>query len=1026
MSKAQWSSKYNKTKAERIPNDRLKAHRLKKNWTQVYVATMIGTSDVEVSRWETGVSIPTLYFREKLCELFGASPDELGFVSSSDETESGEAAGYPLHRRDSLNALLATKLYVPRPRPHLVPRSHLIERLQQGVERALTLVSAPAGFGKTTLLAQWLAHSHIPVAWLSLEPEDNDATRFLSYVLAALQTLDASLGTTALTLLHSPQPAPVETVLTVLTNELLSRAGEEFVLVLDDYHVITAESLHQGMSFLLEHLPPQLHLIFATRTDPPLPLARLRVQGQLCEIRTAELRFDEAEVSAFLETVMGLHLLPEAMATLQSRTEGWIAGLQLAALSLQGRADVADFLTAFSGNHRFVLDYLSDEVFSRQPASVQSFLLHTSILDRLSGPLCDAVSGQEDEMLSGQAMLEALDKANLFVVPLDDERGWYRYHHLFAEVLRSRLQQAEPMLVPELHQRASLWYEQHELPIEAVQHALAASDFERATRLIEPIALPIALQGHIYMVLDWLKALPEELVHSRPFLCVSYARLLMFTNQLQAAEELLQQAEESIQELPTEQAQTLLGWVLSTYAGIAGMSGDVPHAITLAQQALELLPEKEMIPRQGAIITASRAYEVSGDVTSTTEHEVATVVESLHSTDSLFAAVSSICRLARLHVLQGRLRQAATTYAQVEQAIPQPEVLLGMFTGLDYYFGLGNLLYEWNKLDAAERHLSQGMALVNEMLSVEPYVTTLGYTTMARLKQARGNTRAALAILDALAHLAGKRHFPTLVLTQVSAVRVQLELTQGYLTSAIDWAKSSGLSAKDEDLPYPREVEYLVLARVRIAQGRDDPAAPFLLEALHLLNRLLHDAETKARMGSVLEILVLRALALEAQHDRAGALSTLERTLLFAEPEGYIRIFVDEGAPMATLLRHAYARGIVTSYVTTLLAEFAEGQTMVPEQAIAIQDQPLHSKHSSTKIRASSNKMTAASTSHGLTSREQEVLHLVAQGLSDAQIAEVLVISPRTVNAHLRSIYSKMRVTSRHAAMHYALQHKLV
>ena len=348
-----------------------------------------------------------------------------------------------VRQRDPLHPLLATKLHVPRPRTHLVPRAHLVERLQQGAERALTLVSAPAGFGKTTLLAQWLAESGMPVAWLSLEAEDNDPTRFLSYLIAALQTLDAQIGATALALLHTPQPPSPEAVLAVLTNDLADRGGDDFALVLDDYHVITAESIQRGMTFLLEHLPPQMHLILATRADPPLPLARLRAQGQLCEVRAADLRFGTAEASTFLQTVMGLDLPPEAIATLESRTEGWIAGLQLAALSLQGRADVSGFLAAFTGSHRYVLDYLSEEVLARQPAPVQQFLLHTCILERLSGPLCDAVTGQE----GSQAMLEALERANLFVVALDDERRWYRYHHLFAEVLRSHLQQTEPTLV---------------------------------------------------------------------------------------------------------------------------------------------------------------------------------------------------------------------------------------------------------------------------------------------------------------------------------------------------------------------------------------------------------------------------------------------------------------------------------------------------------------------------------------------------------------------------------------------------
>jgi LuxR family transcriptional regulator, maltose regulon positive regulatory protein len=380
----------------------------------------------------------------------------------------------------ALHPLLATKLHVPRPRAQLVPRSHLIERLQQGMEHPLTLVSAPAGFGKTTLLAQWLAESAAPAAWLSLEPEDNDPVRFLTYLIAALQMMDARLGTTPLTLLRLSPPPPPETVVTFLANDLMHWVARDVALVLDDYHVITAEPIHRALTYMVEHLPPQLHLILATRADPPLPLARLRARRQLCELRASELRFETAEISAFLQMVMGLDLPAETIAILERRTEGWIVGLQLATLSLRDRADVRRFLAAFSGSHRFVLEYLSEEVFSRQSAPVQSFLLHTCILERLSGPLCDAVTGHEES----QAMLERLEHANLFVVSLDDERRWYRYHHLFAEMLKSRLEQTQPTVVAALHQRASTWYEQQDLLAEAVQHALAAPDLERAARLM--------------------------------------------------------------------------------------------------------------------------------------------------------------------------------------------------------------------------------------------------------------------------------------------------------------------------------------------------------------------------------------------------------------------------------------------------------------------------------------------------------------------------------------------------------------
>jgi class 3 adenylate cyclase len=449
--------------------------------------------------------------------------------------------------------LLTTKLHRPRLRTHFVPRSHLVEQLQQGTEQALTLISAPAGFGKTTLLAHWLAENSLPVAWLSLEAEDNDPARFLFYMIAALQTLDARIGVTALAMLSTPQPAPPETVLTVLTNDLVDREEDNIILVLDDYHVITSDPIQRGMAFLLEHLPPQMHLVLATRSDPPLPLARLRARGQLREVRATDLRFGNTDTGTFLRAVMGLDLEDSAIATLESHTEGWIAGLQLAALSLQGRADVSAFLAAFSGSHRYILEYLSDEVLARQPTTVQQFLLHTSILERLSGPLCHAVTGQE----GSQARLEALERANLFVVALDDEQSWYRYHHLFAQALRNHLQRTEPALVPELHRRASAWYEQHDFSAEAVQHALAIPDLERAARLIEPIALSTAFQGHIYTVLGWLNALPEALIYAHPRLCVYYAQLLTLTNQLGKAEALLRQAEQGMQEkMPADQGGT--------------------------------------------------------------------------------------------------------------------------------------------------------------------------------------------------------------------------------------------------------------------------------------------------------------------------------------------------------------------------------------------------------------------------------------------------------------------------------------
>jgi LuxR family maltose regulon positive regulatory protein len=912
-------------------------------------------------------------------------PPETRASARADHEADAAAVRHPLH------PLLATKLHVPRPRTNLVPRARLVRRLQQSLARSLTLVSAPAGFGKTTLLAQWLTDANMPVAWLSLEAEDNDPTRFLSYLIAALQTLDAQLGTSILTMLRTPQPPSPEAVLAVLTNDLVRQDAGDFTLVLDDYHVITADPIQRGMTFLLEHLPPQMHLILATRADPPLPLARLRARGQLCEVRAADLRFGAAETSAFLHAVMGLDLPAEAIATLESHTEGWIAGLQLAALSLQGRSDVSAFLAAFTGSHRYVLDYLSDEVLARQPPPVQTFLLHTCLLERLSGPLCDAVTGQE----GGQAMLEALERANLFVVALDDERGWYRYHHLFAEVLRRQLQQAEPTLLPVLHRRASAWHEQHHLSIEAVQHALAVPDVELAARLIEPIALPALSQGQFTTLLGWMSALPEALVQTRPFLCVYHAGLLALINQLEESEARLLQAERGIQQLPAEQAQIILGYVLAIRGYIVLLSGDIPQAVSLAHQALALLPEAEVLPRAGALATVDRAYLLSGDVTPATEHAVAAAATFVRTSGILFSNVTGITLLARLYILQGRLRKAAATYEQVVQVVPRPEVLQTLFGSLFYHFSLGDLLREWNHLDAAEQHLAQGMALIKETLTVEPFVAILGYAALARLQQARGNTHEALASLDALAQVAERRHFAPHLVTQGTAVRAEIELAQGNLAAAIRWADSSGLSANDDDLRYPREGEYLALVRVRIAQARDDPASPFLQDALHLLDRLRESAEAKARMNSALEILVLRALALEVQGERTGALSTLERALVLAAPEGYIRLFVDEGAPMLALLRQAYARGIVSDYVATLLSAFGE------QHAPTL---PPSSPRSGLLLEP-------------LTEREREVLRLLLEGASNREIARRLVLSANTVKRHVYNLCGKLGVQSRAQAI---------
>ena len=904
-------------------------------------------------------------------------------------------------------SILATKLYIPPPRPGAVLRPRLIERLNEGLSagRKLTLISASAGFGKTTLVSEWVADCErgepkVRVAWLSLDEGDNDLTRFLTYLVAALQTIAASIGAGVLAALQSPQPPPAETLLTALINELAA-LPESFVLVLDDYHVIDAEPIDSmPCAFLLEHLPPRMHLVIATREDPPLPLARLRARGQLTELRAAELRFTPSEAAEFLNHTMGLGLSADDVTALEARTEGWIAGLQLAALalqgplSLQGRADTASFIESFTGTHHFMMDYLLEEVLQQQTAEVQAFLLGTSLLDRLCGPLCEAVLLTPAASGSGQTLLESLERANLFIVPLDNDRQWYRYHRLFADLLRQRLQQSTAD-VADYHLRASHWYQANGYPAEAFQHAVAARDFERAAELAEQAWPSMEDTFQTPAWLGWIKQLPADVMRVRPVLCTQAGWAFSDAGEPETSERHLQNAERALAGAADRaefrpEFRPLPGSIALARAYNAQVQGHVADTVKYAELAQQLIPEDDVYRRAQAVIMLEFTHWANGDLEAA-RRALDGWMNAMRQIGNVVFVIATAFGVADILVAQGRLREALRTYEGslqwAAEAGPEAQAITA-----HHHLGLALLYRELGNAEDFAQHWQKAEALGQR--------TTLAdwphrwHVAQARVKESEEDFDAALDLLDEAQRVYVKNPVPDL--RPVEALKAQVYLRQGHLSKAQAWARARGLTVRD-DLSYLREFEHLTLARILMAAGPSQQAS-------ELLERLRQAAEAQDRMGSVLEILLTQALAHRAQGDATAAFAALERGLTLAEPEGYVRTFVDEGEVMRLLI--ADFRALIEKQ------GHREGQNL-----IGYVDKLLAAFGKSTDIHVHPSSFLLPPLIEPLSPRELEVLQLISQGLSNQEIADRLFLALSTVKGYTRTLFDKLQVQRRTEAV---------
>jgi LuxR family maltose regulon positive regulatory protein len=901
--------------------------------------------------------------------------------------------------------ILATKLFIPVSRPEHVPRAQLIEQLNSGLHGKLTLLSAPAGFGKTTLVTEWLNHlkrdsddknlEEIKTAWLSLDDHDNDPVRFLTYFITALNRIEeggVEFGQEALNMLQSPQSLHPETILTALINDI-AVINIKMVLVLDDYHLIDTETIHEALNFLIENQPSQFHLVIATREDPLLSLSRLRVRGQITELRAADLCFSSAEIAKFLNQVMGLDLKAADIAVLETRTEGWIAGLQLAALSMKGKGNTGDFIQSFAGSNRLVLDYLIDEVFEQQSTELQTFLLQTSILDRLTGPMCDAVCfngsetrGSSKETASGQEILEILERANLFIIPLDDERCWYRYHHLFADLLRQRLQQRHPELMPKLHQRASVWYADQGLGEAAIDHALRGADYKGATALIDQYVGGNYEQISSVTLQRWLAAFPVDLLCSQPQLCLLQAWNQFTSGQLVAADQSLQTVAKLLKvedQISNWEQNALNGRAAAIRSFVASYSGNLLGTIKFAQQALEVLPADESSWRSAAQIALGDAYAAQGKMNAAHQIRSEALELSKLSEDPYIQMIANL-NLAETIWQQGNAKQVGEICARQEQFAEKQG--LADTTIMGWLYGLwGEALAEGNLLDQALAYTQKGVKLADARQDV----LYICYSKLHRVRVlfSAGDLDAAETTINEMEQAALECDLPQWATSQIAAWQVRIWLAQGNLEAATSWVIDRGLTPTDE-IPFWTEVEYIAMARVWLAQGQ-------VAEIGAVLDQIQVAAEIGSRYLRLIEIYLLQALVTQTMGELSPALTFLEQALRLAESKGIIQTFVDEGSALAQLLYVAVKQEIAPAYVQRIIAAFP------------VETEP--------------QKVTQPSQDdewvESLTERETEILQHIAEGLTNPEIGNRLYLSANTVKAHARTIYSKLGVNNRTQAV---------